>query len=143
LAAKIAEIAPDHLNHVFFGASGSESNDTAIRTVRYFWQLEGKPEKQIIISRDDAYHGSTIAAASMGGMGAMHGQLGSPLSGFEHVMCPYSYELKNVDESENEFGLRAAQAVETKILELGADKVAAFVGEPIQGAGGVKIPPAT
>lgn len=143
LAAKIAEIAPDHLNHVFFGASGSESNDTAIRTVRYFWQLEGKPEKQIIISRDDAYHGSTIAAASMGGMGAMHGQLGAPLSGFEHVMCPYSYELKNVDESENEFGLRAAQAVETKILELGADKVAAFVGEPIQGAGGVKIPPAT
>lgn len=143
LAAKIAEIAPAHLNHVFFGASGSESNDTAIRTVRYFWQLEGKPEKQIIISRDDAYHGSTIAATSMGGMGAMHGQLGEPLAGFEHVMCPYAYELLNDGESLDDFGLRAARAVEDKILELGADKVAAFVGEPIQGAGGVKIPPAT
>ena len=143
LAKRIADIAPAHINQVFFGASGSESNDTAIRTVRHFWALEGKPEKQIIISRHDAYHGSTIAATSMGGMGAMHSQLGPMLPGFVHVMAPYTYELAHDGESDHDFGLRAAKAVEAAILEAGADKVAAFVGEPIQGAGGVKIPPAS
>ncbi|MEE9314061.1 MAG: aspartate aminotransferase family protein [Rhizobiaceae bacterium] len=143
LAQRIAQLAPEHINQVFFGASGSESNDTAIRTVRHFWTLEGKPEKMIIISRNDAYHGSTIAATSMGGMGAMHGQLGPMLPGFVHVMQPYSYELAEDGESDDDFGLRAAKAVEDAILEAGADKVAAFVGEPIQGAGGVRIPPKT
>ena len=143
LAKRISDLAPENFNQVFFGASGSESNDTAIRTVRYYWQLLGKPEKHIIISRDNAYHGSTIAATSMGGMGAMHGQLGPMLPGFKHVMCPYGFELKEAGESLEEFGLRAARAVEEAILEAGAENVAAFVGEPIQGAGGVKIPPAT
>ena len=143
LARRIAQLAPAHINQVFFGASGSESNDTAIRTVRHFWALEGKPEKVIIISRNDAYHGSTIAAVSMGGMGAMQGQLGPMLPGFVHVMAPYSYELANEGESDHEFGLRAAKAVEDAVVEAGPDNVAAFVGEPIQGAGGVKIPPAS
>jgi len=142
LSKRIAELAPDHINQVFYGASGSESNDTAIRSVRHYWALEGKPEKQIIISRNDAYHGSTIAATSMGGMGAMHGQLGPMLPGFVHVMAPYSYELAHDDESDEEFGIRTAKAVEDAILEAGPENVAAFVGEPIQGAGGVKIPPA-
>ena len=142
LSKRIAELAPDHINQVFYGASGSESNDTAIRSVRHYWALEGKPEKQIIISRNDAYHGSTIAATSMGGMGAMHGQLGPMLPGFMHVVAPYSYELAHKDESDEEFGRRAAKAVEDAILEAGPENVAAFVGEPIQGAGGVKIPPA-
>ena len=143
LAKRVADLAPAHINQVFFGASGSESNDTAIRTVRHYWALEGKPEKQIIISRHDAYHGSTIAATSMGGMGAMHSQLGPMLPGFLHVMAPYAYELAHEGESDHDFGLRAAKAVEDAILEAGADNVAAFVGEPIQGAGGVKIPPAS
>jgi len=82
LAQRIADLAPDNINQVFFGSSGSESNDTAIRTVRYFWQLEGKPEKNIIISRENAYHGSTIAAVSMGGMSAMQSQMGPALPGF-------------------------------------------------------------
>ncbi len=143
LSKRIAELAPPNINQVFYGASGSESNDTAIRTVRHYWALEGKPEKQIIISRNDAYHGSTIAAVSMGGMGAMHGQLGPMLPGFVHVMAPYAYELAEAGESEDDFGLRAAKAVEDAIMEAGPENVAAFVGEPIQGAGGVKIPPAT
>jgi len=143
LAQRLAQLAPDHINQVFFGASGSESNDTAIRTVRYFWALEGKPEKTVIISRNDAYHGSTIAALSMGGMGSMHGQLGPLLPGFVHVMAPYSYELANEGESDHDFGLRAAKAVEDAIVEAGPEKVAAFAGEPIQGAGGVKVPPAS
>ena len=143
LAKRIAELAPEGLNQVFFGASGSESNDTAIRTVRHFWSLQGKPEKHIIISRHDAYHGSTIAATSMGGMGAMHGQLGPMLPGFRHVMAPYPFELADEGESDEAFGLRAAAAVEEAILDAGPENVAAFVGEPIQGAGGVKIPPSS
>jgi len=141
LSKRLAELAPDHINHAFFGASGSESNDTAIRTVRHYWALQGKPEKHIIISRESAYHGSTIAATSMGGMGAMHSQLGPHLPGFKHVMAPYDFENALPGESRNDFGIRAAKAVEDAIVEAGAENVAAFVGEPIQGAGGVKIPP--
>ena len=143
LAKRIAEITPPGLDHVFFGASGSESNDTAIRTVRHFWALQGRPEKHIIISRKDAYHGSTIAAVSMGGMGAMQGQLGPALPGFRHVMAPYDFENAEPGESRKDFGLRAAKAIENAIIEAGPENVAAFVGEPIQGAGGVKIPPET
>jgi len=143
LAKRLAEITPPGLDHVFFGASGSESNDTAIRTVRHFWALQGKPEKHIIISRKDAYHGSTIAAVSMGGMGAMQGQLGPALPGFRHVMAPYDFENAEPGESRNDFGLRAAQEIEKAIIAAGPENVAGFVGEPIQGAGGVKIPPET
>ena len=143
LAKRLADLAPAHLNQVFFGASGSESNDTAIRTVRHYWALKGEPQKQTIVSRRDAYHGSTIAAVSMGGMGAMHAQTGPHLPGFVHVMAPYDFELAEPGESREEFGLRAAREVEKAILEAGPQNVAAFVGEPIQGAGGVKIPPET
>ena len=143
LAQRIAQLAPDHMNQVFFGASGSESNDTAIRTVRHYWALQGKPEKHVIISRHNAYHGSTIAATSMGGMNAMHGQLGPHLPGFVHVMAPYDFENAEPGESRDDFGVRAAREIEKAILEAGPENVAAFVGEPIQGAGGVKIPPET
>jgi putrescine aminotransferase len=140
LAEKLAEITPDGLNHVFFGSSGSEANDTIVRAVRHFWNLEGKPGKKTFISRTHAYHGSTMASASLGGMAAMHGQADLPLPGFVHIMPPYWYDFGG-DLSPEEFGLKAAQAVEDKILELGADNVAAFIGEPIQGAGAVIIPP--
>ena len=143
LAQKLAEIAPAHVNQVFYGSSGSEANDTALRLVRHYWALEGKPEKNAVISRQWAYHGSTIAGASLGGMTAMHGQLHGAVPNIHHVMPPYAFELAKPGESDEEFGLRAAKAVEDKILELGADKVAAFIGEPIQGAGGVRIPPAS
>ncbi|MEO1745631.1 MAG: aspartate aminotransferase family protein [Pseudomonadota bacterium] len=141
LAEKLAQIAPDHINEVFFGSSGSEANDTALRLARHFWVLEGKPEKNTVISRDWAYHGSTIAATSLGGMSAMHSQLNGAVPNIRHVMCPYAYELAEPGESDHAFGLRAAKAVEDAILEAGPENVAAFIGEPIQGAGGVKIPP--
>ncbi|MEO0542469.1 MAG: aspartate aminotransferase family protein [Pseudomonadota bacterium] len=141
LAEKLASIAPDHINQVFFGSSGSEANDTALRIARHFWVLEGKPEKNKIISRKWAYHGSTIAATSLGGMAAMHEQLNGAVPNIEHVMCPYSFELAEPGESDHAFGLRAAKAVEDAIIAAGPENVAAFIGEPIQGAGGVKIPP--
>ncbi len=143
LSQKIAEIAPDNINQIFYGSSGSEANDTAVRLVRHYWALEGKPEKNIIISRNMAYHGSTIAGASLGGMKPMHGQLGGAVPNIVHVMMPYAFELSLPGESDHEFGLRAAKAVEDAIVEAGPENVAAFIGEPIQGAGGVKIPPAS
>jgi putrescine aminotransferase len=142
LSEKLARITPEGLNHVFYGSSGSDANDTIVRMVRHFWNLHGKTSKKIFISRNNAYHGSTMAAASLGGMAAMHGQGDLPLPGFEHVMQPYWYALGN-GLSPDELGLKAAEALENRILVLGAQNVAAFIGEPVQGAGGVIIPPRT
>lgn len=142
LSAKLAEIAPPNINQVFYGSSGSESNDTAVRLVRHYWALEGKPEKNIIISRDNAYHGSTVAGASLGGMSHMHKQMGGTVPNIVHVLEPYAYGLALPGESDDDFGLRAAGAIEEAILAAGPDKVAAFIGEPVMGAGGVRIPPA-
>jgi len=141
LAQKLAELAPKSVNQVFFGSSGSESNDTALRLVRHYWALEGKPGKNIIISRKNAYHGSTVAGVSLGGMEHMHGQLGGAVPNIVHVMMPYAFELAEPGESDEAFGLRAAKAVEDAILDAGPENVAAFIGEPVMGAGGVKIPP--
>ena len=143
LSKRLAEIAPKGISQVFYGSSGSEANDTALRLVRHYWALEGKPQKNRIISRQMAYHGSTVAGASLGGMEHMHEQLGGAVPNIVHVMMPYAFELALPGESDHDFGLRAAKAVEDAILEAGADKVAAFIGEPIMGAGGVKIPPAS
>jgi len=142
LSKVLAEITPVGLDHAFFASSGSEANDTIVRMVRHYWNLQGKPGKKTIISREYAYHGSTMASASLGGMPDMHAQSDLPLPGFEHVMPPYWYAY-GAEQSPEEFGVRAAKAVEDKILELGADNVAAFIGEPIQGAGGVLVPPET
>jgi putrescine---pyruvate transaminase len=143
LAAKLATIAPDNLTNVFFGSSGSEANDTAIRLIRHYWTLKGQPSKRIIISRKNAYHGSTIAAGSMGGMGHVHQHTYPLYDGFRHIMDPYWFGEAHDGETPDEFGLRAARALETEILRIGADQVAAFAAEPVQGAGGVKIAPDT
>ena len=140
LAEKLVELTPKGLNHVFFANSGSEANDTAIRMVRNFWTLEGKPEKHIIIAREMAYHGSTVAAGALSGMPPMHDQA-ALLDGVEHIQCPYKFAYGR-GMGEEEFGLLSAGWLEEKIKEVGADKVAAFFAEPIQGAGGGKIPPA-
>jgi putrescine aminotransferase len=140
LAERLAERTPEGLDHVFYGSSGSEANDTIVRMVRHFWNLEGRPEKKVIISREYAYHGSTLAGASLGGMTPMHGQGDLPLPGFVHATPPYWYDYGGELDPES-FGVEAARAIEEKILELGPEKVAAFIGEPIQGAGGVIIPP--
>ncbi|MEH6498619.1 MAG: aminotransferase class III-fold pyridoxal phosphate-dependent enzyme, partial [Pseudoalteromonas distincta] len=140
LAAAIAEIAPAHMNHVFFTGSGSESNDTVLRMVRRYWDLKGQPTKKTIIGRVNGYHGSTVAGASLGGMSVMHEQGDLPIPGIVHIPQPYWFG-EGGDMEPDEFGLWAAQQLEAKIQELGEDQVAAFIAEPIQGAGGVVIPP--
>jgi putrescine aminotransferase len=139
LAEKLAEITPAGLNHVFFANSGSEANDTALRMVRQFWALEGKPEKNVIIAREMAYHGSTVAAGALSGMPPMHEQA-AVIDNIEHIQCPYKYAYGR-DMDEEEFGVLAAGWLQERISEIGADRVAAFFAEPIQGAGGAKIPP--
>jgi putrescine aminotransferase len=142
LAALLVEISPPQFNHVFFTGSGSEGNDTILRMVRRYWDLMGFTERHTIISRHNAYHGSTVAGASLGGMAGMHAQGGLPIPGIVHIGQP-NYAESGRGMSEAEFGLFAASWLEDKILELGTDRVAAFIGEPVQGAGGVIIPPAT
>jgi putrescine aminotransferase len=142
LAKQLVDLTPPQFNRVFFTGSGSEGNDTVVRLVRRYWDLLGQGGRQVIISRENAYHGSTMAGASLGGMGFMHEQGGLPIPGIVHIPQPYWY-AEGGDLAPEEFGLRAARALEQKILEIGADKVAAFIAEPIQGAGGVIIPPAT
>jgi putrescine---pyruvate transaminase len=142
LAKQLVDITPPQFNHVFFAGSGSEANDTVVRMVRRYWDLLGEPQRSIIISRENAYHGSTIAGASLGGMAFMHAQGGLPIPGIVHIRQPYWYADGGGLTAED-FGLAAARALEEKIVELGAHSVAAFIGEPIQGAGGVIIPPDT
>jgi putrescine---pyruvate transaminase len=142
LSKVLVDLTPEGLNHVFYASSGSEANDTIVRMVRHFWNLMGKTDKKTIISRIYGYHGSTMASASLGGMTAMHAQADLPLPGFVHIIPPYWYGLSE-DMTPDELGLFAARKLEEKILELGADKVGAFIAEPIQGAGGVLIPPKT
>ena len=147
LAAKLASLAPTvgdrSFEHVFYSSSGSESNDSNVRMVRRYWDLLGQPQRKIIISRHNAYHGSTMAGASLGGMSGMHAQGDLPIPNICHIQQPYHFEHALPGESEDDFGIRAAGWLEQRILELGPDKVAAFIGEPVQGAGGVIIPPAT
>ena len=142
LSKAIGEVAPEHLNHVFFTGSGSESNDTVLRMVRYYWSLQGFPNKQVILGRNNAYHGSTVAGASLGGMTGMHAQGGLPIPGIDHIRQPYWYG-EGGDFDPDEFGIIAAQDLERAIKEHGIDNVAGFIAEPIQGAGGVIIPPDT
>jgi len=139
LAKAMVEITPAQFNHVFFTNSGSEANDTNLRLAHRYYQLLGKPEKKLIISRKNAYHGSTIAAASLGGMSGMHKQTNG-LDYVHHINQPHWFE-EGGDESQEEFGIRVARELEAKIDELGEDRVAAFIAEPVQGAGGVIIPP--
>jgi len=142
LASMLTELAQPQFKRVFFAGSGSEANDTVVRMVRRYWDLMGQPGRHTIISRKNAYHGSTVAAASLGGMKPMHEQSGMPIPGIVHVDQPYWFDSDRSMDPEA-FGIVAARSIEEKILELGADNVAAFIGEPVQGAGGVIVPPAS
>lgn len=142
LAQKIAELAPGDLNHVFFAGSGSEANDTNIRMVRTYWAIKGKPTKTVIISRKNAYHGSSVGSGSLGGMTPMHEQGGLPIPDIHHINQP-NWWAEGGDASPKDFGLARAQELEQAILSYGEDRIAAFIAEPIQGAGGVIIPPGT
>jgi putrescine aminotransferase len=141
LAELLAEVAPAQFKHVFFAGSGSEGNDTIVRMVRRYWDVLGQPARKVIISRNNAYHGSTLAGGSLGGMSGIHAQ-GGVIPDIVHIEQPFWFE-HGKGMSREEFGLKAAGWLEAKIIEVGADKVAAFIGEPVQGAGGVIVPPST
>jgi putrescine aminotransferase len=140
LAEKLANLTQPHLNRVFFCNSGSEANDTVIRLARMYWDVAGKPTKKTIIARRNGYHGSTMGGASLGGMGPMHAQGDLPIPGVVHIQQPYWF-AEGGDLSPHDFGLKAARALEATIDALGEDRIAAFIAEPVQGAGGVIIPP--
>jgi putrescine aminotransferase len=142
LAELLSQVTPPQFQHVFFTGSGSEGNDTIVRMVRRYWDVLGQPERQVIISRKNGYHGSTMAGASLGGMAGMHAQGGLPIPGIVHIDQPYWW-ANGREMTRDEFGIAAAGWLEEKIRELGPDRVAAFIGEPVQGAGGVIIPPDT
>jgi len=139
LARALVEVTPAQFNHVFFTNSGSEANDTNVRLIHRYYTLLGKPDKKLVISRKNAYHGSTIAAASLGGMNAMHQQT-QGLNYIHHINQPYWF-AEGGNEDPAEFGVRIARELEQKIDALGEARVAAFIAEPVQGAGGVIIPP--
>jgi len=147
LATRLVSLAPKvpgrTFDHVFYSSSGSESNDSNVRMVRRYWDLLGQPQRKVIIGRINGYHGSTMAGASLGGMSGMHAQGDLPIPNICHIDQPYYFENGLPGETEADFGIRAAGWLEEKILQTGADKVAAFIAEPVQGAGGVIIPPDT
>jgi putrescine aminotransferase len=142
LAQLLSEITPTGLSQVFFTNSGSEATDTALRLVLSYWQATGQPERRIFIGRQNGYHGSTIAAVGLGGMTYMHAQGSMAFPEIEHVQQPYHFG-EGREMTPDAFGLQAARSLERKIEEIGAHRIAAFYAEPLQGAGGVIVPPST
>src|SRR5580658_3230230 len=143
LAEKLKEIAPVQISKVFFCNSGSEANDTQIKLVWYFNNALGRPQKKKIVSRVKAYHGVTIAAASLTGLPGNHRDFDLPLPGFLHTSCPHHYRFANDGESEEDFASRLAAELDALIVKEDPDTVAAFIAEPVMGAGGVIVPPKT
>lgn len=141
LAERLTKVTPKQFNHFFFTGSGSEGNDTNLRIIRRYWDLKEQPNKRIVISRRNAYHGSTIAAASLGGFEFVHKQF-ETIPYVKHITPP-NWFAEGADLTPEEFGLQAARELEKTIDELGEENVAAFIAEPIQGAGGVIVPPET
>lgn len=143
LAEKLIEMAPVPMSKVFFTNSGSEANDTVVKMVWYLNNALGKPAKKKFISRVNAYHGITVASASLTGLPGNQRGFDLPLPGFLHVGCPHHYRYAQSGESEEQFAERLAAELEQKILAEGPETIAAFIGEPLMGAGGVIVPPRT
>ncbi|MFS2099312.1 aspartate aminotransferase family protein [Variovorax sp. Varisp85] len=143
LAEKLLSMAPVPMSKVFFANSGSEANDTAVKLVWYYHNAIGKPGKKKIIARRNAYHGVTVAAASLSGLVPNHRDFDLPIDRVLHVDCPHHYRYAEPGETEEAFATRLADALEQRILAEGPDTVGAFIAEPVMGAGGVLVPPAT
>ena len=133
--------APVPMARILFANSGSESNDTAFKLVHYYNNAKGRPLKKKIIARNKGYHGVTAAAASMSGLATMHQHFDLPLPGIDRVSCPHWYQFGLLGETESQFVDRLAKELEDTILREGPETVAAFIAEPVQGAGGVIVPP--
>jgi 4-aminobutyrate---pyruvate transaminase len=143
LAERLKEMAPMPVSKVFFGCSGSDANDTQMKLMWYYNNALGRPKKKKIISRLKGYHGVSIASASLTGLPNNHIDFDLPLPGVLHTSCPHHYRFGAEGESEEDFATRLAAELEEMILQHGPDTVAAFIAEPVMGAGGVIVPPAT
>lgn len=143
LAEKLLALAPVNMGKVFFANSGSEAVDTALKLVWYINNVRGRPNKKKVIAREKAYHGTTIAAASLTGLPANHGGFDLPIAGIIRAACPHHYRFGQDGESEEAFATRLAEELDAQIQAEGPDTVAAFFAEPVMGAGGVLTPPAT
>ncbi len=143
LAEKLKEVAPFTASKVFFANSGSEANDTQVKLAWYYWNARGKPQKKKIISRIKAYHGVTIVSASLTGLPGNHRAFDLPLAMTLHADCPHAYRFAEAGEDDDAFAERLAGNLDALIEREGADTIAAFIAEPVMGAGGVIIPPAT
>jgi 4-aminobutyrate--pyruvate transaminase len=143
LAEKLVNYTEGRMSRVFFTNSGSEANDTVVKMVWYYNNALGRTEKKKIISRKRGYHGVTVAAASMTGLVGNHRDFDLPLPQMKHTSCPHFYREGRPGESEVDFATRMASELEALIIEEGPETVAAFIGEPVMGAGGVIVPPDT
>jgi len=143
LAEKLKEMAPVPISKVFFCNSGSEANDTQIKLVRYMNNALGRPNKKKVVGRMKGFHGLTIGAASLTGLPHNHADFDLPIPGIFHLSCPHHYRVAQDGESEEDFATRLATELEELIQREGPDTVAAFVAEPVMGAGGVIVPPKT
>ncbi len=140
MSARLSQLSYPSLNSVFFTSGGAESNESAFKTARFYWKAKGKPEKVKIISRWHAYHGVTMAAMSATGIQPFWKMFEPRVPGFVHVQSPYPYRFEGAKPGET-IGAAAARALEEAIIEQNPDTVAAFIAEPVQGAGGVIVPP--
>lgn len=143
LAEMLKEMLPMDAGKVFFGNSGSDANDTQVKLVRYYNNAIGRPKKKKIISRNKAYHGTTLASGSLTGLPPFHADFDLPIEGILHTDCPHHYRFALPEESEEEFATRLTNNLQTMIDREGADTIAAFIAEPVMGAGGLIVPPAT
>jgi 4-aminobutyrate--pyruvate transaminase len=143
LAERLIGLVPVPMSKVFFNNSGSEANETAIKLVWYYNNALGRPRKKKILSRLRAYHGVTLGAASLTGLAIAHRDFDLPIPQVRHADCPYHYRHARPGESEEDFATRLAESLEAQILREDPDTVAAFIAEPVMGAGGVIVPPRT
>jgi 4-aminobutyrate--pyruvate transaminase len=143
LAEKLVELTGIEGGKAYFATSGSEANETMVKLAWIYHTVRGKPTKRKVIARDRAFHGSTIAAASMCGLTFMHREFGLPIAGFVHTLCPDRFRNMLPGENEEQFSQRLADELEKLILREGADTIAAFIAEPINAGGGIIVPPAS
>ena len=141
LADRLLRLAPDGMSKVLFGNTGSDANDTNVKLIWYYNNLRGKPEKVKLISRDKGYHGVTVASASLTGLPLLHNAFHLPIPEVLHVSCPDPYRGKPDGMSERDYSKQLAKELDETILRDGPDTVAAFIAEPVMGAGGVHVPP--
>ena len=142
LSKMILDRAPDHMSKVYFGLGGSDANETNVKLIWYYNNILGRPEKKKIISRWRGYHGSGLITGSLTGLELFHKKFDLPMAQIKHTEAPYYYRRDNLDQSEEQFVQHCVDKLEEMIEREGADTIAAFIGEPVLGTGGIVPPPA-